>query len=93
MRTHARRDARTFLCLPLLLSILTHYSAAAAEYDLSREGYPATSIHGDRSQREREDALIQFKSGNRPILVATDVASRGLDVSSSSVSQAGSVCS
>jgi ERCC4-related helicase len=47
---------------------------------LSREGYPTTSIHGDRTQRDREDALKSFKSGRTPILVATDVASRGLDI-------------
>lgn len=39
-----------------------------------------TSIHGDRSQREREDALASFKSGRTPILVATAVAARGLDI-------------
>ena len=38
------------------------------------EGYPATSIHGDRSQREREDALRLFRCGDRPILVATAVS-------------------
>ena len=47
---------------------------------LSREGYPTTSIHGDRTQRDREDALKSFKAGRTPILVATDVASRGLDI-------------
>ena len=47
---------------------------------LDREGYPVTSIHGDRSQREREDALASFKSGRTPILVATAVAARGLDI-------------
>jgi ATP-dependent RNA helicase DDX3X len=41
---------------------------------------PATSIHGDRSQREREKALELFKSGRSPILVATAVAARGLDI-------------
>lgn len=39
-----------------------------------------TSIHGDRSQREREDALASFKTGRTPILVATAVAARGLDI-------------
>jgi ATP-dependent RNA helicase DDX3X len=39
-----------------------------------------TSIHGDRSQREREDALKRFRSGKTPILVATAVAARGLDI-------------
>jgi ATP-dependent RNA helicase DDX3X len=40
----------------------------------------ATSIHGDRTQREREMALAYFKSGQCRILVATDVAARGLDI-------------
>jgi ATP-dependent RNA helicase DDX3X len=38
------------------------------------------SIHGDRVQQERELSLNEFKSGNRPILIATDVAARGLDI-------------
>ncbi|OBZ73603.1 ATP-dependent RNA helicase ded1 [Grifola frondosa] len=42
--------------------------------------FAATSIHGDRSQREREMALQTFKSGRTPILVATAVAARGLDI-------------
>ncbi|KAI0675665.1 P-loop containing nucleoside triphosphate hydrolase protein [Trametes maxima] len=41
---------------------------------------PATSIHGDRTQRERETALQTFKTGRTPILVATAVAARGLDI-------------
>ena len=41
---------------------------------------PATSFHGDRLQREREQALQDFKRGDRPILVATAVAARGLDI-------------
>ena len=41
---------------------------------------PATSIHGDRLQREREEALYDFRTGSRPILVATAVAARGLDI-------------
>jgi ATP-dependent RNA helicase DDX3X len=40
----------------------------------------ATSIHGDRSQRERETALQTFRSGRTPIMVATAVAARGLDI-------------
>ncbi|MFV2064762.1 MAG: DEAD/DEAH box helicase, partial [Chloroflexota bacterium] len=46
---------------------------------LDREGVDATAIHGDRSQPERERALEQFKSGEVRVLVATDVAARGLD--------------
>ncbi|WFD43865.1 RNA helicase [Malassezia psittaci] len=41
---------------------------------------PATSIHGDRTQREREYALDLFRSGRTSILVATAVAARGLDI-------------
>ena len=47
---------------------------------LSSEGFPTTSIHGDRLQREREEALADFKSGRMQILVATNVAARGLDI-------------
>jgi len=41
---------------------------------------PATSIHGDRTQREREQALATFRSGRTPVMVATAVAARGLDI-------------
>lgn len=41
---------------------------------------PATSIHGDRTQREREMALATFRQGRTPVLVATAVAARGLDI-------------
>ena len=40
----------------------------------------ATSIHGDRLQAERESALRDFKTGRNPVLVATAVAARGLDI-------------
>ncbi|XP_058447291.1 ATP-dependent RNA helicase vasa-like [Malaya genurostris] len=47
---------------------------------LSETTFPTTSIHGDRLQREREDALRDFKSGDMYILIATSVAARGLDI-------------
>ncbi|XP_069126306.1 ATP-dependent RNA helicase DDX4-like isoform X16 [Argopecten irradians] len=47
---------------------------------LSESGFPTTSIHGDRLQREREEALRDFKMGKAPILIATSVAARGLDI-------------
>jgi ATP-dependent RNA helicase RhlE len=47
---------------------------------LDRDGVEATAIHGDRTQPERERALEMFKSGEVRILVATDVAARGLDI-------------
>ncbi|ONM41454.1 DEAD-box ATP-dependent RNA helicase 14 [Zea mays] len=42
--------------------------------------FGASAIHGDKSQSEREKVLNQFRSGRSPILVATDVAARGLDI-------------
>ncbi|KNA05459.1 hypothetical protein SOVF_190160 isoform A [Spinacia oleracea] len=42
--------------------------------------FPAAAIHGDKSQVERDFVLNQFRSGKSPILIATDVAARGLDV-------------
>jgi ATP-dependent RNA helicase RhlE len=47
---------------------------------LDRRGVEATAIHGDRSQADRERALEAFKSGEVRVLVATDVAARGLDI-------------
>ncbi|XP_054461198.1 probable ATP-dependent RNA helicase DDX17 isoform X2 [Anoplopoma fimbria] len=47
---------------------------------MRREGWPAMCIHGDKSQPERDWVLAEFRSGKAPILIATDVASRGLDV-------------
>ncbi|XP_054253521.1 probable ATP-dependent RNA helicase DDX4 [Indicator indicator] len=47
---------------------------------LCQEKIAATSIHGDREQREREIALQDFRSGKSPVLVATSVAARGLDI-------------
>ena len=55
--------------------------ADSLEAFLSNNNFPACSIHGDKEQGEREHALRAFKSGRRPILVATDVAARGLDIS------------
>jgi len=48
---------------------------------LSGNGIAANAIHGNKSQPQRERALAAFKSGEVPILVATDIAARGIDVS------------
>mmetsp|Transcript_11663 Transcript_11663/g.15015 ORF Transcript_11663/g.15015 Transcript_11663/m.15015 type:complete len:624 (-) Transcript_11663:399-2270(-) len=64
----------------VLIFVETKRGADSLEALLCRCGYPAASIHGDKSQRERESALSMFKSGNTPVLVATDVAARGLDI-------------
>lgn len=48
---------------------------------MKRDGWPIMCIHGDKSQPERDWVLQEFRTGKSPILIATDVASRGLDVS------------
>merc|ERR1719230_1235026 len=48
--------------------------------EMRTDGWPALCMHGDKKQEEREWVLKEFKEGKSPILVATDVASRGLDV-------------
>ncbi|XP_010257586.1 PREDICTED: DEAD-box ATP-dependent RNA helicase 37-like [Nelumbo nucifera] len=63
-----------------LVFVETKKGADSLEHWLCMNGFPATTIHGDRTQQEREQALRSFKSGNTPILVATDVAARGLDI-------------
>lgn len=63
-----------------LVFVETKKGADSLEEFLDRDGYPVTSIHGDRSQRDREDALRRFRVGITPILVATAVAARGLDI-------------
>ncbi|XP_042316880.1 ATP-dependent RNA helicase DDX3X isoform X10 [Sceloporus undulatus] len=64
-----------------LVFVETKKGADSLEDFLFREGFACTSIHGDRCQRDREEALHQFRSGRSPILVATAVAARGLDIS------------
>jgi len=58
----------------------TKRAADTLELELHESGVPVTAIHGDRTQAEREEALQAFKSGANPVLVATDVAARGLDI-------------
>lgn len=48
--------------------------------ELKRNKIPADEIHSDLDQDKREDVLIQFKSGRLPVLVATDILSRGIDI-------------
>ncbi len=52
---------------------------------LKKEGIKAASIHGDRSQDERNKALNAFKNGQVPVIVATDVLARGIDIKGVSI--------
>ncbi|HET9350325.1 MAG TPA: DEAD/DEAH box helicase [Burkholderiales bacterium] len=58
----------------------TRIGANRLAHQLRRDHIHADAIHGDKSQAEREAALADFKSGKTTVLVATDVASRGLDI-------------
>lgn len=58
----------------------TKHGADKVAKHLSRAGIRAEAIHGDKSQNARQRALLNFKSSKPPVLVATDVAARGLDI-------------
>merc|ERR1712025_588265 len=64
----------------ILIFVLYMKEAARIEQTLARTGWKVTSIHGDKSQEARTKAVEDFKSGQVPLLVATDVAARGLDI-------------
>ena len=70
----ARKDDR------ILVFCLYRKEAARVEGLLRSKGWPVAGIHGDLNQAQRTRALAQFKSGACPLLVATDVAARGLDI-------------
>ena len=64
-----------------LVFVETKRGADDLERYLNMQDFPAISIHGDKSQAAREESLRQFRCGHKPILVATAVAARGLDIS------------
>lgn len=58
----------------------TKRSCEMLSRNLTERKFPATAIHGDKTQDQRDRAMADFRAGKFPILVATDVASRGLDI-------------
>jgi probable ATP-dependent RNA helicase DDX4 len=64
----------------VMIFVESKKSADIVAFYLSQKGYPTTSLHGDRLQRQREEALKLFKTGACKIIVATAVAARGLDI-------------
>jgi len=64
----------------ILIFTGTKRTADIITRQLREDGWPARAIHGDKTQSERDWVLEEFKSSKSPIMVATDVASRGLDV-------------
>ena len=63
-----------------LVFVRTKHGADRVARRLARSGHSATQIHGDRSQSQRNSALKSFAQGRHRVLVATDVAARGIDV-------------
>jgi len=66
----------------VLVFTRTKYRAQKVAHQIQRAGFKVTSLHGDRTQGQRQAALKGFKSGYHDIMVATDIAARGLDVES-----------
>lgn len=64
----------------ILIFVETKRSCDYIENILRDKGFPTCSIHGDKSQQQREHALRSFRSAHTPVMVATDVAARGLDI-------------
>jgi ATP-dependent RNA helicase RhlE len=64
----------------VLIFTRTRHRAQKVERQVKQAGYHVTSLHSDRTQGQRQAALSGFKSGRYQIMVATDIAARGLDV-------------
>ena len=63
-----------------LVFVRTKHGADRVVRELKRAGIDARAIHGDKSQNARQEALGQFKAGGVRVLVATDIAARGIDI-------------
>jgi ATP-dependent RNA helicase RhlE len=79
-----RKVLSTMLADPAMRSVMvfarTKHGADRVTRDLERDGFPAAVIHGNKSQNARQKALNGFRDGSVRILVATDIAARGIDV-------------
>ncbi len=64
----------------VLVFVRTRFGANRLAHQLVRDGLDATAIHSNRTQQERMEALQAFKDGKVRVLVATDIAARGLDI-------------
>merc|ERR1712194_728264 len=74
LRKHQKTSKR------ILVFALYKKEAERLEYSLKREGFDVCSIHGNKHQAARTQALSDFKDGTCHLMVATDVAARGLDI-------------
>lgn len=85
MEEHEKEEALINLLLSqppsrTLVFVETKRKADYLDDVLYNRNFPCISLHGDRSQQERERALEAFRVGRSPILIATAVAARGLDI-------------
>ena len=64
----------------LLVFTRTKHGAEKVVKSLSKDGFLVDSIHGNKSQNQRQKSLLNFRTGSCPLLVATDIAARGIDV-------------
>jgi len=79
-KSHILLDLITSVKGLTIIFVETKKKADMLEDFLCRQGFGATSIHGDRDQQDRNAALRTFSSGQTPYLIATNVAARGLDI-------------
>ncbi len=79
LRNLTSRDAKTAKN-NILIFRRTKFGVDKLEASLVKNGYDVVSFHGDRSQSARQEALNKFKNNQVNILIATDVASRGIDI-------------
>ena len=77
----------------VLIFTSTKRTADDLTSSLRQDGWPARAIHGDKSQSERDWVLQEFRTGKSPLMIATDVASRGLDVKDIKVSESSTLAS
>ncbi len=71
---------RTRKWFQVLVFTRTKHGANRLADQLSKDGIPSLAIHGNKSQSARTRALAEFKAGTLQVLVATDIAARGLDI-------------
>jgi ATP-dependent RNA helicase RhlE len=76
LASFAKRDADG----PVLVFVRTKIGADRVARHLVAKSIKAAALHADRSQQERLSAVEGFRSGKHPVLVATDIAARGLDI-------------
>eukprot|EP01024_Parvocaulis_polyphysoides_P038745 TRINITY_DN34921_c0_g1_i4.p1 TRINITY_DN34921_c0_g1~~TRINITY_DN34921_c0_g1_i4.p1 ORF type:complete len:434 (+),score=60.07 TRINITY_DN34921_c0_g1_i4:146-1303(+) len=80
LQQHQKKRTSDDEKMKIIIFVLYKKEAPHLEAALNKRGFKAVAVHGDASQQKRQEAVNQFKENNVPILVATDVAARGLDI-------------